>query len=330
MMSTLTDRYISQVVRRLPEHHRDDIASEIAATIDDMVAAEAEPAGDGTGAPGPDSAERRVLGRLGDPAELARRYSGARHYLVGPEIYPVWLRVLRWLMPIVGVIAAVAGGVLYLSTTPEAGLGGLIGEVVTAVASALLWLFAAWTLLVVIVERTTPEGDRNPLATAASWDPAELDRAPAPADSRVDAIVSLVLLALLAAVPFVPSTFLYIGHLNGGEPLVDPAIPTAWIAGYLALIGTLALVQVWHLARPATSRVRLAVEVLADIVFGVFLTALVLSQDSVIHPEIVSAGGNDLATTTVRWGVIASIWVIVVWDQIETLRAYRRDAAEAG
>ena len=72
--------------------------------------------------------------------------------------------------------------------------------------------------------------------------------------------------------PFVPSTFLYIGHLNGGGPLVDPAIPTAWRAGYLALIGALALVQVWRLARPARSRVRLVFEVLADIVFGVFLT----------------------------------------------------------
>ncbi|MET3860948.1 hypothetical protein ABIE38_001873 [Dietzia sp. 2505] len=328
-MSTLTDRYIAEVVRRLPGSASDDISAEISATIDDMVAAELDRPGDGDAPPDPDSIERAVLGRLGDPAALARRYSGTRHYLIGPEVYPAWLRVVRWLLPIVGALAALTSAIVYVVTAPQAELGGLIGEVVSGVVSALLWAFAAWTLIVVIVERATPEGDRNPLTTSATWDPSELDHPRARPDTRIDAIVSLNLLAVLAAVPFVPSTFLYIGHLNGGEPVVNPDIPTVWLAGYLALIGVLALVQIRRLARPGASRRRLAVEVVSDVAFGAFLTALVLSQDSVIHPDLVSAGGDDLPAAAIRWSVIATVWVIVIWDQVETLRAHRRDTTAA-
>lgn len=338
-MSTLTDRYISEVVRHLPDDQRGDISSEIAATIADMVAAELDAANDASGTEPCGtadresaelvSAERAVLARLGDPAELARRYAGARQYLVGPEVYPVWARVLRWLLPVVGVIAALAGGILYVSTTAEPELGGLIGQLVSSIAAALLWAFAAWTLVVVIIERTTPEGEPSPLTLTPTWDPAHLDGPRGGADTRVDAVVSLVMLAILVAVPFVPSTFLYIGHLNGGEPLVNPAIPTGWLTGYVLLIGALALVQVWRLVRPGRSPARLGIDVVVDVVFGVFLTVLVLSHDSVIHPDLVAADDGGTATTAIRWSIIATIWVIVVWDQIETLRAYRRGAANA-
>lgn len=328
-MSTLTDRYIAEVVRRLPEAQRDDIASEIAGTVEDMIAAEHESEGGaGTGTtdhePDLDAAERTVLTRLGDPAVLARRYSGARQYLIGPGVYPVWLHVLRWLLPIAGILAAVAGGALYVSTTPEPGLGGLIGELISSVAGALMWVFTAWTLVVVLVERSTPEGTRTPFDMTPSWDPDQLETAPAHPETRVNAMVSLVLLALLAAVPFVPSTFLYIGHLNDGEPLVNPAIPTGWLAGYLALIGVLALIQVWLLVRPAPQQGRLAIEVGADVLFGVFLTTLVLSQDSLIHPDLVDADPGDPATAIIRWVVVVAIWAVVAWDQVETLRTYRR------
>lgn len=335
-MSTLTDRYIAEVVRHLPEAQREDIAAEIAGTVEDMVAAERD-AGVGGGGrggmydddntAGTDEAERVVLARLGDPAVLARRYSGARQYLIGPGVYPVWAQILRRLLPVVGVIAALAGGVLYASSTPEPQLGGLIAELITSVAGALMWAFAAWTLIVVIVERSTPEGTRTPFETTPDWDPAALETAPIRPETRLDAVSSLVMLGVLAAVPFVPSTFLYIGHLNGGAPLVNPALPTFWIAGYLLLIAALALVQVWLLIRPQFQRGRLGVEVTTDVVFGLFLTALVLSQDQVIHPDLVDTDGGG-ATTAIRWGIIVSIWAVVVWDQVKTVRTYRRAGTE--
>ncbi|MCT1711718.1 hypothetical protein M3B38_06950 [Dietzia cinnamea] len=323
-MPRLTDRYIAEVVRHLPEGQRGDISEEIAATIDDMIAAELDADTGPDGRIDTATAEHTVLRRLGDPAQLARRYSGVRQYLVGPDVYPVWSRVLRWLVPVVGTIAAVAGGILYVSTTPVPQLGDLIAQLITSASAALLWTFAAWTLVVVIIERTTPEGARNALSRTPTWDPDDLDRPGSGTDTRADAIVSLVMLALLAGVPFIPSTFLYIGHLNGGEPLINPDIPTGWVVSYLVLIGALALIQVWRLARPGRSRGRLALEMATDIVFGVFLTALVLSQQTVLHPDLVPADGDGGLATAIRWGLVAAVWVIVVWDQVETVRTFRR------
>ncbi|MBM7231371.1 HAAS signaling domain-containing protein [Dietzia cinnamea] len=323
-MPRLTDRYIAEVVRHLPEGQRGDISEEIAATIDDMIAAELDADTGPDGRIDTATAEHTVLRRLGDPAQLARRYSGVRQYLVGPDVYPVWSRVLRWLVPVVGTIAAVAGGILYVSTTPVPQLGDLIAQLITSASAALLWTFAAWTLVVVIIERTTPEGARNALSRTPTWDPDDLDRPGSGTDTRADAIVSLVMLALLAGVPFIPSTFLYIGHLNGGEPLINPGIPTGWVVSYLVLIGALALIQVWRLARPGRSRGRLALEMATDIVFGVFLTALVLSQQTVLHPDLLPADGDGGPATAIRWGLVAAVWVIVVWDQVETVRTFRR------
>ena len=68
-MSTLTDRYIAEVVRGVPESQRADVEQELRASIADAVAR-------ATGAPGGsddagDSAEATALTELGDPAKLA-------------------------------------------------------------------------------------------------------------------------------------------------------------------------------------------------------------------------------------------------------------------
>lgn len=76
-------------------------------------------------------------------------------------------------------------------------------------------------------------------------------------------------------------------------------------------------------------RGRFGIEVVVDGVFCTFLTVLVESHDPVIHPDLVAADDGGTATTAIRWIIIATIWVTVVWDQVETLRAYRRGTAIA-
>lgn len=70
-MSALTEIYVDNVTRHLPEDSRPDIAAEITATIDDMVDArlgeDADTSPDHTAA-----VEREVLEELGDPVALSR------------------------------------------------------------------------------------------------------------------------------------------------------------------------------------------------------------------------------------------------------------------
>lgn len=75
----MIERYIYEVVRRVPSEAREEIRMEIGALIEDMQNGEG-------------LSVQAVLEKLGDPAVFARRYRGDRDYLIGPEYYDdyVW------------------------------------------------------------------------------------------------------------------------------------------------------------------------------------------------------------------------------------------------
>lgn len=43
-----------------------------------------------------------------------------------------------------------------------------------------------------------------------------------------------------------------------------------------------------------------------------------------LHPDLLPADGDGGPATAIRWGLVAAVWVIVVWDQVETVRTFRR------
>lgn len=90
--SPLIDRYIYDVVRRLPKDQRKDIELELRALIDDMLGGAAE-----------ESEVAGVLQNLGKPADLARRYRESEPCVVGPENYETYRLVLKIVLICVGV-----------------------------------------------------------------------------------------------------------------------------------------------------------------------------------------------------------------------------------
>ena len=77
----LMDRYVYQVVRRLPKDQRDDVSMELKELIGDM----AEEKG----------SVREALVALGDPAEFAKKYAGESRYLIGPLYIDTYWKVLK-------------------------------------------------------------------------------------------------------------------------------------------------------------------------------------------------------------------------------------------
>lgn len=77
----LMNRYIYQVTRRLPVDQRNEIGLELQELISDM----AEDSG----------SMDEILMKLGDPAELAKKYQDTSHHLIGPEYYDTYLWFLR-------------------------------------------------------------------------------------------------------------------------------------------------------------------------------------------------------------------------------------------
>ena len=82
-------RYIYQVIRRLPKKQRDEVRMELEELISDMYADK--------------RSMEDVLTQLGDPAEFAKQYQNGRQYLIGPEYFETYL----WFVKVVLLCTAV-------------------------------------------------------------------------------------------------------------------------------------------------------------------------------------------------------------------------------
>ena len=73
----LTERYIYQVVRRLPKNQRDEVGMELYELIGDMYEEQ------------PDI--EKVLEKLGDPSSFAKQYGAKERFLIGPEYFDTYM-----------------------------------------------------------------------------------------------------------------------------------------------------------------------------------------------------------------------------------------------
>ncbi|SLM99417.1 hypothetical protein [Brevibacterium yomogidense] len=349
-MRTLTDRYVHAVVRRVPDAMRPEVTADVTAMIADMTEARMADArmtearhdeiAAATEADVEAAVEIAVLEELGDPAVLAREYSDSPQHLIGPQYFPVYTWLLTWVLPVALVAALVSNGLSYTLSTADAHIGGLLGTAIGKSIPAVFIAFAAVTILFAIIERATPMGTQAGTDNAAEqvgeklrpvaarrprWTVDSLKEVPPGGTSvRADAILSLVFLVLLALVPFVPTTAVYVGHLNDGETFINPDLGLFWLIGYWVLLAVTAVGAVLRIRRRRLSTGLVALDMITDLVMAVFLTIALLTQD-VLHPAI-----EALTSLPVELWAIPLIWAITIWDQVSTVRGYRTHLAAHG
>ena len=119
----LINRYIYQVVRRLPRDQRGEVSLELQELIGDMLEAGAS--------------VEEVLSKLGDPAKFAEKYQDRSHCLIGPEYYDNYLWLLRIVLTcviatvvIVSVIQGIRDGIVMSD-------GDMTGAAVMAVGTGI-------------------------------------------------------------------------------------------------------------------------------------------------------------------------------------------------
>jgi hypothetical protein len=350
-MHSLTDRYVHAVVRRVPEALRPDVTAMIADMTEARTEAahenedaEAAAASADTGTTAEAAAgsaarvEVAVLEELGDPAALARAYSGSPQHLIGPDHFPTYRWVLAWVIPLALVVALTLNGLTYVVSTPDAHLGGLLGTAIGQSVPTVFIAFGAVTLLFAIIERSGPiavartgtSGSGEPGTSAPPpgtsarrradasrrWTVDRLEDVAPGSSVRADAVVALIITGLLALIPLIPTTALYVGHLTDGETFINPELGLPWLIGYWVLLAAMAATAIWRISRPRLTTTRVAIDMVTDLAMAVFLTVALLTQD-VIHPAIAAAGDLPVQLLTVVF-----IWAIVIWDQVATVRAY--------
>ena len=319
-MSALTEIYVDNVIGHLPEKSREDIAAEIRATINDMVEDRLgefdHPAEEQSTA-----AEREVLEELGDPIRLSREYTNSPQHLIGPTFYPLYIWSLRWVLPTVAVLSVLTNVIVHIATTSQVRLGALLGQSVGSTVTALLITFAVITILISLGERGLDGGttQQMPGPRSRAWSVDDLrPKDPKGAQARAEAVLNLIFIALLAAIPLVPTSLVYVGDLNDGETFINPDLGTPWLLGYWAILALMATIEIVKLARSSAAGGLLVTGMVLDVAMAVFLTIALLTQP-VLHPELTSAANANIQQII----TVIAIWIIVVWDQVTTWRTVR-------
>jgi hypothetical protein len=231
---TLTDRYVWAVLKGLPEAKRLDIDRELRASIADEVDARVAAGEDAA------AAEHAVLLELGNPDRLAASYTGRTLGLIGPELYPGYVGLLKMLYVLV--LPLVVGVYLIVQLVTGAEQGGAIGSTV-AVALSLVVHLGFWTTLVfAIAERTGTTMKNVPSIDDGPFDPAKLPTmAVNTGTARSDLIASLVVL-LLIPIALVWQQFApFIGDDGDPLPVLQPSLWLVYFVGVAVLAAGMAV-----------------------------------------------------------------------------------------
>lgn len=319
---SLTDRYVAAVVRRLPANQQDDVARELRGTIEDTI--------DGR-RPGIDefAAEREALEALGEPARLAADYANSPGYLIGPDVYVDYVRLLRVLLAIVPTVIAMVFGGMYLFV-PDGSIGGAIGRLVSS-----WWLSAIqvafWTTLAyALVERYGNPADRS---AKRRWSLDRLDDlVPAREFTLLETAFTVgfygLLAALLLAVPNLSTLALGGSVVN----VFHPGLWPAWIWYFVLVLGASMVLEVVKYRTGRWTQPLAVTNVVLSLVFALPLLSLLLT-DRLLDPDGMARLQSLLGWSAVdipKFGLAAIVVVTIAWDIVDAFRKASRPMRLAG
>ncbi len=192
----LIERYVSAVGRRLPHKVREDIRAELKSLILDALEGRF-----------PDKTEyseediTAVLRDFGPPAEAAARYAPSARYLIGPQLFEIYLLVAGIVLA-VSVFGTVMALIIELSVN-NVPLAGLIPRLLPGILPGAVTSLGFVTLIFAVLERVLPDKEKESLLDAAGkWDPRKLPPAVPQqrvkiGESAVSVFFSLLLLIML-------------------------------------------------------------------------------------------------------------------------------------
>lgn len=284
----LIGRYIQEVIRRLPPNQRADVGRELRSSLLDAL--------EDRFGPEPTWTQAAILLReTGPPARIAASYRPADRYLVGPEWYPTFTRVLRIVL---GALAAtlVAATAVNLLVRPEAEIGAALLGLLSASFESGLIAFAIVVAVFHLLQRT----EAAPARSAERWDPEDLPPArECDVAGRFEAVTGVVVPAAFLAVLYLFRDWLGIPTRGEGPPLLNDLLVghLPWLAAAIVLGMAVHAWLAWRGRWSWTSRgANLAVDL-----FALWVLWRIAAGVAARRPELAAAGLPDAASTSVEW-----------------------------
>ena len=285
-MKNFIERYIYDVIRRLPKENQEEVRAELNANIYDML---------------PDDPKEEdidhVLHELGHPREIANNYKEQKRYLISPLYYDDYLRVLKIVFIIAGVVSLVITSIDAIIDVNHASIfeamGYVISQIVGELVSTLISMFALVTIIFVLIERNNINIKPN------EWKLKDLPDLPEPKKTNIpkaNAMVSLVFHVIFSVI-FIIVLLRYIpkiGWYNEGgfvapffnQHVTDPFIVFFIISFIIGFI--MHLVQLYV----GQWQVKVAVCYTANAIISVTIGLLFINQPNLISFAFI----NELAT----------------------------------
>ena len=165
----ILNAYLEETRQHLPHKKRDDIIAEIRSVLMDMIE-ERNPNPEST----PDETTiKAVLSAYGSPRKVAQQYSPHQH-LIGPQIYPVYMQVLKIVLIVITAINILGLTIAIISgSAAENGIFLTIVETVGGLFSSLFITFGIVTLSFALIERFAPQEWQAEFDD--DWSPDELE-----------------------------------------------------------------------------------------------------------------------------------------------------------
>lgn len=328
---TLIDRYVGEVVRRVPANEREDIRRELRSTLEELL-----PAGYA------EKEERELLLQFGDPAVLAGKYRSQPRYLIGPAFFDLYIKLLKIIIPVV--LTAVLVVLIVTTIFSSAGeasvasvIGGLIADSIAAVIDTIVNVFFWVTIVFVIIEwvdRLNRSSGKPPIVLPEKgWSPDDLasEQELMPKNRvipRSEPAFDLIWTAVWVSVYFNADKLvgIYEGSASGLD-FTTPAFDQSVLLSYWPLVVFVVILQVlmdlwkwmrrrWDL-RLAT--LNLIVQTLTVLVFLLLFT----------NPDIFTSGflaqlarifGSAEALNWIVGGLVFTVALFAVIDVIQGFR----------
>lgn len=302
MTTNLTDRYVAATLRRVPERHRPDIERELRAAIADDVDARLANGGSDK------DAEFGVLRDLGDPIRLAAGYSNRSLTLIGPDLYPSYVRSLTVLG--LATLPALAAVLVVVSAAQGRGFWASIFGPLGVTLTVAVYLAFVVTVLFAVAER---RNQSRPLADISrhAWTPDELvadDERP-----RVpgwgDVATTIVGTALLITLVFL-DRYLPIVRTSHGHPVsvLAPLLWAFWIPLFFALRGLDIVLEIVKVRVGHWSVGAAVVTTMLGFTAAGALITMVLTT-TVVNPALATA--PFLVAGSWMWWTVATLVAIV-------------------
>lgn len=220
----LMDRYIYQVVRRLPKDSGIEISRELEELISDML----EKA---------DSMEE-VLIQLGDPKEFSKKYQDYEHYLIGPQNYDIYI----WFTKIVLICTTVsvlvislisgisdgfvltAGGTDIISELTEDIINNsinIISSTIINIIINIIMVFGVVTIIFAIIDKQKIKID---LKSQKKWSVSEMTSIPDKKSviKKGDCIINIIFTVVMCIILIFIPAFFSVRFYVAGEDISVP------------------------------------------------------------------------------------------------------------